>query len=347
MAGRGTDIKLGKGVKELGGLYVLGTERHDSRRIDNQLRGRSGRQGDPGTSRFFISMEDDLMLRFGSERIKSIMQSFGIAEDQAISNKMISNSIESSQKRVEGFNFDRRKALLDYDNVISKQREIVYEKRNEILDKDSIRDRILTTFKEFIENEVYKHLTVKEDLDESGIENLLERFNTNLLKTKKITREDIENKNKDSIIEKIYEIVVEDYNNKLKDIPEEIQNDFEKAITLRILDKNWMDQLDAMEQLKEGVGLRGYAQESPLQAYALEGFEMFDNMLALTNAEVTEFLLKSEVRQNLERKEQKNIQTNDGKSDTKKTPKKASKKVGRNDPCPCGSGKKYKQCHGK
>ena len=347
MAGRGTDIKLGKGVKELGGLYVLGTERHDSRRIDNQLRGRSGRQGDPGTSRFFISMEDDLMLRFGSEKIKSIMQSFGIAEDQAISNSMITKNIESSQKRVEGFNFDRRKSLLDYDNVISKQREIIYERRNEILDKDSIRDRILVTFKDFIENEVNKHLTPKGELDDSGVENLLERFNTNLLKTNKLTEEDLENKNSNAIINKIYDIVVEDYNKKLNDVPEEIQTDFEKAITLRILDKNWMDQLDSMEQLKEGVGLRGYAQESPLQAYALEGFEMFDNMLALTNAEVTEFLLKAEVRQNLERKEQKNIQTNDGKSDVKRTPRKAEKKIGRNDPCFCGSGKKYKQCHGK
>ena len=347
MAGRGTDIKLGEGVKELGGLMVLGSERHDSRRIDNQLRGRSGRQGDPGITRFYISMEDDLMARFGSDRMKAIMTTFGIKEDQPITHKMLSKNIESAQKRVEGFNYDRRKALLDYDNVISRQREIIYERRNEILDQESIRDRILETFKEYVSQEVKSHIPPEDKLTINDIDNIIERFNANLLKSKKLNKKELENKTVDEIIDYIYKIVVKDYEDKLKDIPIEIQNDFEKAITLRIVDKNWMDQLDAMEHLKEGIGLRGYAQTNPLQAYALEGFELFDNMLAQINREITTFLLKAEVRQNLERHENKNIKTNDMKEETKKTPKRVSKKIGRNDPCPCGSGKKYKNCCGK
>ena len=347
MAGRGTDIKLGPGVRELGGLFVLGTERHDSRRIDNQLRGRSGRQGDPGTTRFFVSMEDDLMIKFGSDRMKAIMNNFGFAEDQAISNKMISNSIESAQKKVEGFNFDRRKALLDYDNVIAKQREYVYQRRNEILDNDSIRDRVLETFKTFVNNQVESHVEPEGKLTENDIDNIMEIFNAHLLKRKKLTKKDLNDKSVEEVEDFIYNIVIDDYKKKLEDVPEEIQNDFEKTISLKILDKNWMNQLDEMEALKEGVGLRGYAQSNPLQVYTLEGFQMFDNMMASTEAEISNFLLNAEVRQNIEREEVKNIRTNDGKEGVKSTPKKADKKIGRNDPCPCGSGKKYKQCCGK
>ena len=345
MAGRGTDIKLGEGVRELGGLFVLGTERHDSRRIDNQLRGRAGRQGDPGTTRFFVSMEDDLMIKFGSEKMKAVMETLGIKDDQAISNKMISKNIESAQKKVEGFNFDRRKGLLDFDNVISKQREIIYDRRNEILDNDSIRDRVLDTFKEFVSNQVHSHLTDGE-LTSNDVDNLMELFNARYLKKRKLKKEDF-NKDINELIDFIYEIVVDDYSKKLEDVPKDIQNDFEKSISLRCIDKNWMDQLDAMEALKEGVGLRGYAQSNPLQVYALEGFDLFDNMMANISAEISNFLLNAEVRQNIEREEVKNIKTNDGKEGIKSKPKKADKKVGRNDPCPCGSGKKYKHCCGK
>ncbi len=345
MAGRGTDIKLGEGVRELGGLFVLGTERHDSRRIDNQLRGRAGRQGDPGTTRFFVSMEDDLMIKFGSEKMKAVMETLGIKDDQAISNKMISKNIESAQKKVEGFNFDRRKGLLDFDNVISKQREIIYDRRNEILDNDSIRDRVLDTFKEFVSNQVHSHLTDGE-LTSNDVDNLMELFNARYLKKRKLKKEDF-NKDINELIDFIYEIVVDDYSKKLEDVPKDIQDDFEKSISLRCIDKNWMDQLDAMEALKEGVGLRGYAQSNPLQVYALEGFDLFDNMMANISAEISNFLLNAEVRQNIEREEVKNIKTNDGKEGIKSKPKKADKKVGRNDPCPCGSGKKYKQCCGK
>lgn len=345
MAGRGTDIKLGEGVRELGGLYVLGTERHDSRRIDNQLRGRAGRQGDPGTTRFFVSMEDDLMIKFGSEKMKAVMETLGIKDDQAISNKMISKNIEAAQKKVEGFNFDRRKGLLDFDNVISKQREIIYNRRNEILDNDSIRDRVLDTFKEFVSNQVHSHLTDGE-LTSNDVDNLMELFNARYLKKRKLKKEDF-NKDINELIDFIYEIVVDDYSKKLEDVPKDIQDDFEKSISLRCIDKNWMDQLDAMEALKEGVGLRGYAQSNPLQVYALEGFDLFDNMMANISAEISNFLLNAEVRQNIEREEVKNIKTNDGKEGVKSKPKKADKKVGRNDLCPCGSGRKYKQCCGK
>ena len=347
MAGRGTDIKLGEGVAELGGLAVLGSERHESRRIDNQLRGRSGRQGDPGMTRFFISMEDDLMIKFGSDRIKGVMATLGFTEDTPITHKMMSKNIETSQKRVEGFNYDRRKALLDYDNVISKQREIVYERRNEILDKDSIRDRVLSIFKDYVIDTVNAHFPPENTLTHNDIVNICEIFNSNLLKSEKLIEKELENKEINEVQDYIYDIVVKDYNEKLKDVPEEVQDDFEKAITLRVLDKNWMNQLDNMEHLKEGIGLRGYAQTNPLQAYALEGFEMFDNMLKETNREITTYLLKAEVRQNLERQENKNIRTNDSNEGVKKTPKKVEKKIGRNDPCPCGSGRKYKQCCGK
>ena len=348
MAGRGTDIKLGEGVRELGGLFVIGTERHESRRIDNQLRGRAGRQGDPGTTRFFVSMEDDLMIKFGSEKMKSVMQTLGLPEDQAISNKMISNSLESAQKKVEGFNFDRRKGLLDFDNVISKQREIIYERRNEILDKESIKDRVIETFKDFVANQINAHLAPEGYLTNNDLNNIIERFNNGLLKKKKLNINDLQDKSTEEVIDFVYNLVIEDYNKKLEDIPEEIQNDFEKSISLKVIDKNWMDQLDAMEALKEGVGLRGYAQSNPLQVYALEGFQMFDSMLATISEEISRFLLNAEVRQNTEREEvAKNIRTNDGKEAFKKQPKKKEEKVKRNDPCPCGSGKKYKQCCGK
>ena len=347
MAGRGTDIKLGEGVVELGGLYVIGTERHDSRRIDNQLRGRSGRQGDPGTTRFFVSMEDDLMIKFGSDKMKVVMETLGIKGDQAISNKMISNNIESAQKKVEGYNFDRRKGLLDYDNVISKQREIIYARRNEILDQDSIRDRVLETFKEYVTNVVNSHLEPEGYLTDNDFENIIEHFNASLLKSKKLTKKDLVSLKTEEVIDKIYSIVLVDYDNKLKAMPQEMIDDFEKSISLRIIDKNWMDQLDAMEDLKEGVGLRGYAQSNPLQVYALEGFQLFDNMMATTSAEISQYLLNAIIRQNIEREEVKNMRTNDGKEGVKNKPKKSDSKVGRNDLCPCGSGKKYKNCCGK
>ena len=346
MAGRGTDIKLGEGVRELGGLCVIGTERHESRRIDNQLRGRAGRQGDPGFSQFFVSFEDDLLIRFGSDRYKSMMASIGFTGDQAIRNKMFAKTVETAQKRVEGNNFDVRKHLLNYDDVMNNQRMIMYEKRNEILDNDSIHDTVLAGFHEYITNMVMSHLIENKKLSENDYNEIVEAANENLLRRHRINLSEIKDKNEAEVIEFIYDNVINDYNEKLKDIPEEITSEFEKAISLRVIDSHWMDHISTMSHLREGVGLRGYANENPLDSYTSEGYQLFDNMLAKINSEISIYLLKSEIRQNTERKEvAKKIITNDGK-ETVKTSKK-SDKVGRNDPCPCGSGRKYKQCCGK
>lgn len=344
MAGRGTDIKLGEGVRELGGLCVIGTERHESRRIDNQLRGRSGRQGDPGFSQFYVSLEDDLMVRFGSERIQTMLNSLGFSGDQAIRSKMFSRAMESAQKRVEGNNFDIRKQLLQYDDVMNEQREIVYQRRNEILEDESIHDTVLITIQNHIHDIIYSHI-IDGELDTKDKEEIIESVNENLLRNKKIKFEDIEDNKLEQLEKCITDLVIQEYEDKLKDIPEEIRNEFEKVISLRIIDTHWMEHISTMAHLREGIHLRGYAQESPLRAYTIEGFDLFDSMLQSIDKNITIYLLKAEIRQNLERKEVLKGHANSGE-ETKKKPKRV-KKIGRNEPCPCGSGKKYKQCCGK
>ena len=343
MAGRGTDIKLGEGVRELGGLCVIGTERHESRRIDNQLRGRSGRQGDPGVSQFFVSLEDELMVRFGTDRIKSLMQTAGF-DEQAIRSKIFTSSIESAQKRVEGNNFDIRKQLLQYDNVMNEHREIIYRKRNEILDQESIHENILVSFKNYIRSIVTRYLNSEE---ENKYKELTNYINKNLLKSKKIKLSEIENKSIEDTIEIIYNILNNDYENKISNMPWELINEFEKAIALRVIDTNWMNHINNMEHLREGVGLRGYANENPLQAYIKEGYQVFDNMMNKISEEISLFLLKAEVRQNIERKEVAKPIINNKDEKTLKGGTHKKEKIGRNDPCPCGSGRKYKQCCGK
>jgi len=346
MAGRGTDIKLGPGVKELGGLCVIGTERHESRRIDNQLRGRAGRQGDPGYSQFFVSFEDDLLLRFGSDKYKDMMASLGFTGDQAIQNKMFAKTVETAQKRVEGNNFDVRKHLLNYDDVMNNQRTIMYDKRNEILDNESIRENVLTGFKEYITNLVMGHLIETNKLNDKDYEEILEASNENLLKRYRLKLSEIKSQTPEEVINIIYTNVVKDYEEKLENIPTEVVNEFEKAISLRVIDSHWMNHISTMSHLREGVGLRGYANENPLQAYTMEGYQLFDDMLNKINSEISIYLLKSEIKQNIERQQVvKKVIANDGKETVKTTRK--SDKVGRNDPCPCGSGKKYKQCCGK
>ena len=346
MAGRGTDIKLGEGVKELGGLCVIGTERHESRRIDNQLRGRSGRQGDPGYTQFFVSFEDDLLVRFGSDRYRGTLENLGFTGEQAIRNKMFAKSVETAQKRVEGNNFDIRKQLLNYDDVMNTQREIIYAKRNEILDSESIHEMILSMFKEYITGMVNGHMIETAKLSENDYKEIVEASNENLLKNYRINLSEINGKKSDEVIEIIYSNVLKDYEEKLKDVPYEVVDEFEKTIALKVIDSHWMEHISTMSHLREGIGLRGYANENPLQAYTMEGFQLFDDMMMAINKDVSMYLLKSEIRQNLERKEVvKHVITNDSK-DTVKVQKKSSK-VGRNDPCPCGSGKKYKQCCGK
>ncbi len=344
MAGRGTDIKLGEGVRELGGLCVIGTERHESRRIDNQLRGRAGRQGDPGKSQFFVSFEDDLMRRFGTESIKNMLARLGLDETQAIRSKALTKSIETAQKKVEGNNYDIRKTLLDYDNVLNEQREIIYNRRNEILDMDSIHESILGVFKSTITNLVESHYSKDGKISDEDKKELVEYVNTNYLKNDALKLKDILKLDDEELRDKIYELVISDYEKKMIDAP--LMNEFEKAISLRIIDSNWVDHMSAMEHLKEGISLRGYGQTNPIQAYTMEGFEMFDSLLAKIEDLTAQFLLKAEVRQNTERKQTLNGVANDGKETVKSTPKRVTK-VGRNDPCPCGSGKKYKNCCGK
>ena len=345
MAGRGTDIKLSDEIKALGGLCVVGTERHESRRIDNQLRGRSGRQGDPGYTQFFVSMKDDLMVRFGSDRIADMMSTMGLG-DQSIQSKTFTNSITTAQKRVEGNNFDIRKSLLQYDDVMNNQREIIYEKRNTILDSESIHEMTLASFKNHITDLVKSHLYPEGHLTTEDYEEITEFANQNLL-TKDIKVSDINDLSEDGTIDKLYELVTKEYEEKLKDIPEEVTSEFEKVITLQVLDNYWMEHINTMSHLREGIHLRGYAQEDPLRAYTMEGFDLFDSMMQKIDKDVSIFLLKAEIRHNVERKPAvKKMLTNDGKEEAKKTPKRVNK-IGRNDPCPCGSGRKYKQCCGK
>ena len=345
MAGRGTDIKLSDEIRNLGGLCVVGTERHESRRIDNQLRGRSGRQGDPGYTQFFVSMKDDLMVRFGSDRIGTMMESMGLG-DQAIKSKTFTKSITTAQKRVEGNNFDIRKQLLQYDDVMNNQREIIYEKRNTILDSDSIHEMVLSSFRHHVEDLVNSHLAPEGMLTDADLTEIVDFANENLLR-KDIKKKDIEGITPEEVIDKIAKQVISEYEEKIKDIPQEISEEFEKVITLQVVDNYWMEHINTMSHLREGIHLRGYAQEDPLRAYTMEGFELFDSMLQKIDKDITIFLLKAEIRQNVERKAVSKKQiTNESDDTAKRTPKK-SKKIGRNDPCPCGSGKKYKQCCGK
>ena len=344
MAGRGTDIKLGEGVKELGGLCVIGTERHESRRIDNQLRGRAGRQGDPGMSQFFVSFEDDLMRRFGTDRIKMMLQSLGVDDDMAIRSKTLTKSIETAQKRVEGNNYDIRKSLLDYDNVLNEQREIIYNKRNEIIDNESISQTVIDTFKETINVLCENHIAPEGHLTETDKSEIVEYVNTNFLKKQNLKVEDIIDLKDKDVPEYISSLVIKDYEEKVKGLP--VRNEFERAISLRVIDSNWVEHMNTMENLKECIGLRGYSQTNPVQAYTMEGFELFDKLLDKIDNDISVFLLKAEIRQNTEMKQTIKGSANDGKEKIKSTPKKVTK-IGRNDPCPCGSGKKYKQCCGK
>ena len=346
MAGRGTDIKLTEETKVLGGLCVLGTERHESRRIDNQLRGRSGRQGDPGFTQFYVSMEDELMVRFGSDRIKKMMQAVGLEEDQPIQHSMFSKALSTAQTRVEGNNFDIRKQLLQYDDVMNNQREIMYQRRNEVLDNESIHDAVLESMRNNVTDLVKSHLYPEGSLSKDDIKDIVKTVNEKLLRND-INEKDLLDEKEDKIIEFIYDKLIEEYEEKIKVVPKEISDEFEKVIMLNVIDKYWTDHINTMSHLREGIHLRSYGQNDPLRAYTVEGFELFDNMMQKIDQDVTTFLIRAEVKQNMERKEvAKNKITNDGKDTAKAAPKK-SQKVGRNDPCPCGSGKKYKQCCGK
>ena len=346
MAGRGTDIKLTDETKALGGLCVIGTERHESRRIDNQLRGRSGRQGDPGESQFFVSMEDELMVRFGTDRIKGLLQSIGFDENQAIRSKTFTKSLSSAQAKVEGNNFDMRKQLLEYDDVMNNQREDIYERRNEILDNDSIHETVLDTIHSYVSYLVDTHYTDSK-ISGEALKDLVDLVNHDLLK-QDIKESDISSKNEDDTINYIFDKCKDEYESKLKNIPVEVTNEFEKAISLNIIDKYWTENINTLSHLREAVMMRGYGGQDPLRAYTMEGLEMYENMLDRIDKDISIYLMNAEIRQNIERKEVvKNKITNDSDNSATNKPKVNKGKIGRNDPCTCGSGKKYKNCCGK
>ncbi|WP_284141084.1 MULTISPECIES: preprotein translocase subunit SecA [unclassified Virgibacillus] len=352
MAGRGTDIKLGEGVKELGGLAVIGTERHESRRIDNQLRGRSGRQGDPGLSQFYLSMEDELMRRFGSDNLKSMMERLGMDDNQPIESKMVSRAVESAQKRVEGNNFDARKTLLSYDDVLREQREIIYKQRFEVIDSDGeeLREIIENMIKSSIERVVHTH-TQDDDEDNWDYKSIVEFAQGNLLTTEEITEEELKEKEPEEITDLIMQKVKSQYDQKEEELSPEQMREFEKVILLRTVDTKWMDHIDQMEQLRQGIHLRAYGQNDPLREYQFEGFAMFEAMIASIEDEVAKYIMKAQIKDNLQRQEvAKNTQAVSGGQDEKqkkRQPYIKKEDVGRNDPCPCGSGKKYKNCHGR
>jgi preprotein translocase subunit SecA len=351
MAGRGTDIKLGEGVKELGGLAVIGTERHESRRIDNQLRGRSGRQGDPGVTQFYLSMEDELMRRFGSDNMKSMMQKLGMDDTQPIQSKMVTRAVESAQKRVEGNNFDARKRLLQYDDVIRQQREIIYKQRFEVIDSDNLRDVVEKMIKSVIEKNVNSYASAEEPPENWNLKGLVHFINANLLPESDITINDLTGKEPEEMVDLIFAKVIERYNEKEEQLGPEKMREFEKVILLRTVDSKWTDHIDAMDQLRQGIHLRAYGQSDPLREYQTEGYAMFEAMVDSIEDDVAKYIMKSEIVNNLKREEvakgQAVIPSSDGESKPKRKPIRVEKKIGRNDPCWCGSGKKYKNCHGK
>ncbi|MYL57503.1 preprotein translocase subunit SecA [Virgibacillus halodenitrificans] len=351
MAGRGTDIKLGEGVKELGGLAVIGTERHESRRIDNQLRGRSGRQGDPGLTQFYLSMEDELMRRFGSDNLKNMMERLGMDDSQPIESKMVSRAVESAQKRVEGNNFDARKTVLSYDDVLREQREIIYKQRFDVIDSDkNLREIIENMILSTVTRVVATH-TGDDDDSNWDYKAILEFVHGSLLDYEDIKEEDLKGKDPEEMNELIMDKVRGRYDEKEQELTEEQMREFEKVILLRTVDSKWMDHIDQMDQLRQGIHLRAYGQNDPLREYQMEGFAMFEAMVENIEEEVSKYIMKAQIRDNLQRQEVvKDTQAVSGsQEDKKKTNKPYVKKsnVGRNDPCPCGSGKKYKNCHGK
>ncbi|HCY2965160.1 TPA: preprotein translocase subunit SecA [Staphylococcus aureus] len=352
MAGRGTDIKLGEGVEELGGLAVIGTERHESRRIDDQLRGRSGRQGDKGDSRFYLSLQDELMIRFGSERLQKMMSRLGLDDSTPIESKMVSRAVESAQKRVEGNNFDARKRILEYDEVLRKQREIIYNERNSIIDEEDSSQVVDAMLRSTLQRSINYYINTADD--EPEYQPFIDYINDIFLQEGDITEDDIKGKDAEDIFEVVWAKIEAAYQSQ-KDILEEQMNEFERMILLHSIDSHWTDHIDTMDQLRQGIHLRSYAQQNPLRDYQNEGHELFDIMMQNIEEDTCKFILKSvvQVEDNIEREkttefgEAKHVSAEDGKEKVKPKPIVKGDQVGRNDDCPCGSGKKFKNCHGK
>lgn len=350
MAGRGTDIKLGEGVREVGGLKVLGTERHESRRIDNQLRGRSGRQGDPGESIFFISLEDDLMRIFGSERIQGVIDKLGLEETEAIESKMVTKAIENAQKKVEGNNFDIRKNLLGYDDVMNLQREVIYRQRTEVLEGKNLKEQIEGMIEEVISDAVNSHLSGEVQDIEAEVKTLLQYLEEICLPHGIVTVEELADLSNEQIKSKLTETIMNIYKGKEFEFGEEQLREIERVVLLRVVDQKWMDHIDNMDHLKQGMGLRAYKQQDPIQAYQMEGSAMFEEMIEGIKTETVKFLFHVRVERPIKREQvAKETSASHGQDDSslKKEPIKNDHKFGRNDLCPCGSGKKYKNCCGR
>ena len=349
MAGRGTDIKLGEGVRELGGLCVIGTERHESRRIDNQLRGRSGRQGDPGESQFYLSLEDDLMKRFGSERLKGVFERLNMS-DEAIKSRMLTRQVEAAQKRVEGNNYDTRKQVLQYDDVMREQREIIYSQRYDVITADrDLAPEIHAMMKRTINRVVDNHARAKQD---EKLEAILNFARYNLLPEDSISLSDLEGLSDQAIKDELYQRALQVYDSqvaKLRD--EEAVKEFQKVLILRVVDNKWTDHIDALDQLRNAVGLRGYAQNNPVVEYQAEGFRMFNDMIGSIEFDVTRLMMKAQIHEQERPQAERHISTtaarNIAAQQTELPADLDLSQVKRNDLCPCGSGKKFKNCHGK
>ena len=347
MAGRGTDIKLDEEARAAGGLMIIGTERHESRRIDNQLRGRAGRQGDPGMSRFYISLEDDLMRLFGSEKLINMFNTLGIPEGQEIEHKMLTNAIENAQKKIESNNFGIRKNLLEYDQVMNEQREIIYEERRRVLDGESMRDAIYKMITDIVESSV--DTAINDDLDAEEWD--LNELNTLLLPIvpiRPVVLERITKKTKNGLKHQLKEEAVKLYESKEAEFPEPEQiREIERVILLKVTDQHWMNHIDDMDQLRQGIGLQAYGQRDPLVEYKMNGYEMFDAMTSNIKQDTVRLLLHVKVEQKVEREEVAKVTGTNKDDSVQKGPVKKEAKVYPNDPCPCGSGKKYKQCCGR
>ena len=347
MAGRGTDIKLDEEARAAGGLKIIGTERHESRRIDNQLRGRSGRQGDPGESRFFISLEDDLMRLFGSEKLMSVFSSLGVAENEQIEHKMLSSAIEKAQRKIESNNYGIRKNLLEYDQVNNEQREIIYKERRRVLDGDNMRDAICKMITDTVENTVDMCISDEVDSDEWDLIEL----NTILqpiIPVKTITKEDVKGIRKNQLKQNLKEEAIKLYEVKEAEFaePEQIR-ELERVVLLKVIDRKWMDHIDDMEQLRQGIGLQAYGQRDPKVEYKMSAFEMFDEMIAGIQQDTVRLLYHVRIEQKVEREQVAEVTGTNKDEEVKGPVRRAQQKVYPNDPCPCGSGKKYKQCCGR
>ena len=347
MAGRGTDIKLDDKAREVGGLMIIGTERHESRRIDNQLRGRAGRQGDPGVSKFYISLEDDLMRLFGSEKLISMFNTLGIPEGQEIEHKMLTNAIENAQKKIESNNYGIRKNLLEYDQVMNEQREIIYEERRRVLNGESMRDAIYKMITDIVENSV--DTAINDDMDaEEWNFNELNSLLLPIVPIRPVALSRVTKKTKNGLKHQLKEEAVKLYESKEAEFPEpEAIREIERVILLKVIDRKWMDHIDDMEQLRQGVGLQAYGQRDPLVEYKMNGYEMFDAMTENIKEDTVRLLLHVKVEQKVEREEVAKVTGTNKDDSLQKGPVKKEVKVYPNDPCPCGSGKKYKQCCGR